>query len=451
MTSLELTRDLATLKSVSSGINTFEQDIQTHTGPELAQARGFFHPDEDNFAKSMLIHYRNYRASLYDILMRRKRILSNVQNQTDAVAFLLEFCSAVMIFNLSSILVSHFYDKKHVRRKLNEADARWGIEADTFDQLLRALTSVTNQQNLASAAATYEGLRPELIHTLTGTEFMWLIGEIDNEYLQVKRDGLKIWSAKAKWGVKSAGRGIKRPILDAAYFLQSWMVEAFGQIWLQELPVIPPSHQRQLTELMEPGDILFMRPELKASTFMCPGWWTHGALYFGGQKLLSNCGAATLPNIQRAWDGMGHDARIIESLASGVITNSVKDSLRVDHTIVVRPKLNSSEKKQAIDDAFSHLGKAYDYDFDFRRADRLVCTELLYRCLHGKGDISFEPNIRLGRPTLSADDILKTILSSHNRDNFDILAASTRDMQSRESVFLDKDGASAFLAKTLGK
>ena len=52
----------------------------------------------------------------------------------------------------------------------------------------------------------------------------------------------------------------------------------------------------------------------------------------------------------------------------------------------------------------------YNFDFDFFRGDRLVCTEVIYRGFDGLGDLQIELSERAGRPTLSAEDLLDLAL-----------------------------------------
>ena len=44
----------------------------------------------------------------------------------------------------------------------------------------------------------------------------------------------------------------------------------------------------------------------------------------------------------------------------------------------------------AIKQAFRHHHKAYDFEFDFSTADRVVCTELVYRAYQGSWSQSFD-------------------------------------------------------------
>jgi hypothetical protein len=208
-------------------------------------------------------------------------------------------------------------------------------------------------------------------------------------------------------------------------------VLTFGNIWLEHKPSIPQEHQQRFIEIMEPGDFFIVRPDHKASTVFLPGWWTHAAMYFGGRTGLDRIGATSLPNIQRSINRLQGDEspNVIEALAAGIVLNPLHASMHVDHAVVLRPRLDNPEVQQSINDAFSHLDKAYDFDFDFSRSDRLVCTELIYRSMQNKGHIHFHPTVRLGKPTLSADDIIRYVLDQQQYDDPTVkcLAISLKD------------------------
>ena len=86
--------------------------------------------------------------------------------------------------------------------------------------------------------------------------------------------------------------------------------------------------------------------------------------------------------------------------------------LYVDHVAVLRPNLSEAEGRAALVEAFSHYGKPYDFEFDFNVTTRLVCTELVYRSWHLRGGISLSLTKRLGRFTLSGDDIMSWFLDT---------------------------------------
>ena len=55
-----------------------------------------------------------------------------------------------------------------------------------------------------------------------------------------------------------------------------------------------------------------------------------------------------------------------------------------DFAVMLRQALCQS-RRNALLTAFSHLGKPYDYDFDFRTDNALVCSEVIYRAYQEVG------------------------------------------------------------------
>jgi hypothetical protein len=74
--------------------------------------------------------------------------------------------------------------------------------------------------------------------------------------------------------------------------------------------------------------------------------------------------------------------------------------------------LPASDIASAIGEAIGHLGKPYDFEFDFNNSSRIVCTELVYRSYHNRGNLTFALTKRLGRFTLTGDDIMAHALDS---------------------------------------
>jgi hypothetical protein len=115
---------------------------------------------------------------------------------------------------------------------------------------------------------------------------------------------------------------------------------------------------------------------------------------------------------------VGRD-RVIESLKDGVRQRTMDSPFGNDAVAVIRPKLGPEVIEQAIQRARTHVGKPYDFDFDFTRADRLVCTEVVYRSYEGLGGMHFELTRRAGHETLSAEDLLNLAIG---RRSFELVA-----------------------------
>jgi len=111
--------------------------------------------------------------------------------------------------------------------------------------------------------------------------------------------------------------------------------------------------------------------------------------------------------------------RFLEAKKDGVLFRSMDETLAVDAFSVLRPSLGEGELAAVLGKALSHEGKLYDFLFDFSAADRLACTELVYRSYHGAKGTSFQLGERAGRLCLAAEELLDQAISS---GLFDVLA-----------------------------
>ena len=114
----------------------------------------------------------------------------------------------------------------------------------------------------------------------------------------------------------------------------------------------------------------------------------------------------------------GHDHTVIEAVSEGVIFNSLTHSMHADYVAVLRPRLSDREIGEAIVRAFSHHGKPYDFDFNFETADKLVCTELVYRSYQGMLNFTPLPEV-MGRKTLPAVEIARKFVKERSKEDRD--------------------------------
>jgi hypothetical protein len=137
-------------------------------------------------------------------------------------------------------------------------------------------------------------------------------------------------------------------------------------------------------------------------------------MYLGRRPDLESLGIArdeaVRPHLDELSPEGGRSGYVIEAIAPRVVISPLEKGLRADHVLVLRPNLPDAERRAAVLESFRHLGKAYDFEFDFNVPARVVCTELIYRCYHGRGAIALPLIKRLGRYTLSCDDILRWLI-----------------------------------------
>ncbi len=191
---------------------------------------------------------------------------------------------------------------------------------------------------------------------------------------------------------------------------------------------------------LQPGDIMFSRKNWYMSNVGLPGFWPHAILYIGSPAKFDACfdndrvksylktltGKDTTLAEYLAqkhpvrWlryrtgkDGMPY--RVIEGIKPGIVLNTLK-GCSGDYMAAIRPRLDKKAKAQAIIEAFGHLDKPYDYDFDFATDHALVCTELIWRSYRpavGKDGLNL-PLVEMGgRKTLPALDIVKLFAAEH--------------------------------------
>ena len=142
------------------------------------------------------------------------------------------------------------------------------------------------------------------------------------------------------------------------------------------------------------------------SNWFLPGFWPHAALCLGDEGQRAALG---LSPVERA----GKRMVFLEARKDGVKFRSLPDTFSVDAFVVLRPKnLSTAERARLIGRAIAHEGKLYDFEFDFSRSDRMVCTEVVYRSFDGVGDIRFHLLRKAGRFTLPAEELIRQALNS---------------------------------------
>ncbi len=176
-------------------------------------------------------------------------------------------------------------------------------------------------------------------------------------------------------------------------------------------PFISVEQIRRVSEQIEPGDIILERRNWYLSNPWLPGFWPHAALYVGTEEDLRELGIVNHPSVRKHFeayrkpDKYGHYYRVIEAVSDGVVLSTLEHSAHADYVVVLRPRVTEVERAAAIARAFGHLGKPYDFNFDFDDRERLVCTQLVY--LSYEGVLGFDLKRIMGRRTLPANEIAR--------------------------------------------
>ncbi len=218
---------------------------------------------------------------------------------------------------------------------------------------------------------------------------------------------------------------------DSWFPLQSKVAEWMGDTKVRRLKnhLIHPEQIDKMHALMEPGDVVVARHNWYLSNVGLPGFWPHAELYLGSQEELrayfddaavkakyggdfADHLAAKHPS---AWASYGEEEhgeprRIAEALSEGVLFTTLSHGVGCDYVGILRPRQDKVAKAQAIERAFTHIGKPYDFNFDFLTDESIVCTELVYKAWQpdeGKPGVDLELVRVMGRTTLPANDIVR--------------------------------------------
>lgn len=195
----------------------------------------------------------------------------------------------------------------------------------------------------------------------------------------------ELWDARLKEGATLPLYGL---VAGVATFLGDTRLVAPD-------PALRGAQLEAFAAKLRPGDVLLVRQEHFLSNAFLPGFWPHALLWLGPPEAwgaLSDGALAKDAQVRAALGGAAADdhgpARVLEATSDGVVLSSLDHALAKDFVVVLRPRVAESEVAAALLRAAPHLGRPYDFDFDFGTDDRLVCTELVWR--------AWDPVLRFG-------------------------------------------------------
>jgi hypothetical protein len=412
--------DLETLRAVVPALEQLEGEWNDARVSVGARSRGYFTPDEEDRVRQMLLAYRNYRFALYEIIYRGYEYPRIPEPERQLMVFLLGFGAALTIYAKSLKLIQAYEREPLVRKKLNEPDTKFELEADFFEEMLRGYSSPANYRGLAQAAWFWRSNRRGIqkLAAASPGDWKWVLEVIRRQRDMVRKRLLHVLVCRLRYDWRTFGRTVLAPVRNTRYHIRSQIAGACSQLrtTLHYEPALKPEVLARLHPHLRPGDVLLIRAEKKITSAILPGFWAHAALFIDGAGGLESLGVAAQPMVAR------HGARLlkqdagrgcaIEAITPRVQVNPLEAVLFADHVAVLRPRLGAEELRASVAEAFQHIDKPYDYEFDFNISTRIVCTELIYRCFHNRGPIRFTLIKRLGRYTLSGDDIMNQWLGA---------------------------------------
>lgn len=415
--------DAQTLQNLFVGLTELEESLNAAFKTFRASERGYFTPDEDDAVRRMLLSYRNFRLATFSTVWRYVHYPRETDLKTQLQGFILGYAAALMMFSKSLRFIQMSSQLDVVRRKLNEPDERFGIDSGFFDEVVETYASFRYLALFAAADRFWRKHRADISR-------LGLDDDIDVGIFipYIRRLRVRCWQLfwptianrikherRHKFGLLFA------PVKMTGWGAQTMLGHAVARMrtTLDYRPAIDSHALDYLNKRLHVGDLLFTRTEHKTSTALLPGFFGHVATYVGHPEDLKAMGLWDAPSMARVREAMaGVEAPrgwVLEAIHSGVLVRPLEATLECDHVLVLRPNQTEGEIAQRLTDTFAHFGKPYDFDFDFSRTSHVVCTELVYRAMHKRGPFEFTLVKRMGRFTLTIDDIVRQFLRDEAR------------------------------------
>lgn len=370
-----------------------------------AEERGYFLPDEDEGLRVLYSHYLALRLSLLECVREVSGGKLSIKGTESLPEFIVAYAAACLLMRAGSFIVEMATAHPIVMKKLDEPESRFGLEAKVFTRIYKSLTSPKRRWGFFEATRYYETHRAEVVALIDDAVMGPVVKLLLAEEVTVsarRRDFLKSHLAyRIHSFMRRNHSGLKRTMFQMLKLSGSAVAE-LKQPFVKPLGAgkrVAPEVRERLLAFLQPGDVLVMRHDDAMSNLFLPGFWPHAAFYIGTNAQRAELGL-------EANGAIGESICFLEAKKDGVKLRSPEDTLRVDSLTVLRPTISDTQRAEAVSRCLTHAGKLYDFIFDFAAADRLACTELVYRSYHSVGPVVFELQGHAGRPCLSAEDLL---------------------------------------------
>lgn len=422
MQSEDISAGVRTVAHLANYFREFKARAEELAVRGAAQRRGYFTPQEDDEVRALLVSYWQSRCALSEVVNSFRQDAA-LPDEDRPAAFLTAFAGALVLIDAARFLREQFHDSPVVRHKLNEPAPQLGIPAGAYDQVQKSLVSTHSAWHLYYASkyfAEHEGLLRNLAADSELALMLEIIQELKHRLgVSVTRFARTKLRTRASQILRHAWRDT---LGKALYGLQKLAGDLVADKYLRlgHRPCLPAEIADQFRGLLVPGDVLVMRKEYALTNYFLPGYWPHAAVYLGDAAALERIGLPEFDTVRPHWARLlaaGEEPRrVLESMRDGVLIRPLTSPFSSDSLVVLRPRLDEASMAQALARGLSHEGKPYDFDFDFTRSDRLVCTGVVYRAFEGVGPIRFELKRRLGRLTLSCSDLIEMGIAGRGFD-----------------------------------
>jgi hypothetical protein len=388
------------LQAVDGGMPGPEDLARELADAQAAQARGYYLPDEDERLRHALARFLEMREGLKAVLARVEPWIDKKEGlgaEDRLRAFVIGFTAACMLLRSGSYLVRCAEGRPVVARKLDEAEPRFGIARKSYTEIYKAQSAVRRMGKFHTAWRFYDEYRRSIL-AMAGDELVGpVIPLLKAEEPFMEKSRREYIAKRIRYRLHSFLRRNRSGYENAMFQILEIGGRSIAELrdpttGLIAMPKrVPGAPLEAVRDFLKPGDILVTRHRDALTNRFLPGHWPHAALYVGVQAV-GGC--------------------VVEAKKDGVLLRELDETLKVDCFIVLRAEVDEAVLAEVVARAMSHVGKLFDFAFDFTQADRLACTNLVYRSWHGLAGMQFKLGEQAGRFCLPAEDLIDQTLGS---------------------------------------
>jgi hypothetical protein len=318
--------------------------------------------------------------------------------------------------DLSGSFVRAFEDVRLAREQLDRPLERDQVPPRLYRTLRESERSREGRLALRRGIERFQAgeLQRAVLEAPEASDLRWAAKRIyaARSYDELRKDeDLTRTIARAPEDLEDAATATTDAVERAWYPAQTFIARVIGKTNTSTRGpyITAETVERVRRDVVRPGDVILERCDFYLSNTFLPGWWGHAALFVGDAHDMAVIGLAQDPVVRPHLAELASGKDLIEAVGEGVLVSSLARVMHADHIAVLRPHYGSTAAlRRSIRAAFTHVGKAYDFNFDFETDDVLVCSELCWRAL---GDVIDAPLVkRFGRYTLTPDDLGKLSL-----------------------------------------
>lgn len=370
-----------------------------------ADERGYFLPDEDEKLRDEYRRYLLLRSVLLEGITELEPLYHKREEWNECIrSFSVVFTAACVLMRAAEYIVDLAGNRSLVWKKLDEEESRYGIKRKSFSKMYKNLTSPRKMWKFYEATLFFEVHQDEILDLeKEGGNFKELIEILRSELPFVQRSKASYLRRQFQYRIFTARRHQHSGYRKVMFHIFRMSGKVIAEMKQPILSIqksgkrVTPRVLAKAWSVLQPGDVIVTRHDEAMSNLFLPGFWPHAAFYMGTREQRAALG---LPD-----EDLG-GVNVVEAKKDGVKFRSLTETLDVDAFVILRPKLEQNDIFKAIQCAMSHVGKRYDFVFDFRQSDRLACTEVVYRSYQAGAGVDFELEECAGRLCLSAEALL---------------------------------------------